>query len=155
MTSPLDPPPWLLNMQRYGPPPSHPNLVVPGVNAHIPEGATLGFQADGWGRPPTLDQLHEWGVTPRFDEVIPSDGVHVGADGEGILTQQLWGQLQTLESSDDESEGVEKMEDVEIRSGIETPGGLVSVGILNLNCYIKSNYIVLEVLGYRCEIFFL
>jgi len=24
------PPPWLINMQRYGPPPSYPNLRIPG-----------------------------------------------------------------------------------------------------------------------------
>jgi len=31
-------PPWLINMQRYGPPPSYPNLKIPGLNAPIPEG---------------------------------------------------------------------------------------------------------------------
>ena len=30
------PPPWLLHMQRYGPPPSYPNLKIPGLNAPIP-----------------------------------------------------------------------------------------------------------------------
>ncbi len=29
------PPPWIINMQRYGPPPSYPNLKIPGVNAPI------------------------------------------------------------------------------------------------------------------------
>ena len=33
----LVPPPWLIAMQRYGPPPSYPNLKVPGLNAPIPE----------------------------------------------------------------------------------------------------------------------
>ena len=31
------PPPWLVAMQRYGPPPSYPNLKVAGLNASIPE----------------------------------------------------------------------------------------------------------------------
>ena len=31
------PPPWLIAMQRYGPPPSYPNLKIPGLNASIPE----------------------------------------------------------------------------------------------------------------------
>lgn len=31
------PPPWLIAMQRYGPPPSYPNLKIPGLNAPIPE----------------------------------------------------------------------------------------------------------------------
>lgn len=73
-----------------------------------------------------MDQLHEWGVTPRFDEVIPSDGIIGGMDAEG--TQQIWGQLQTLESSEDESEGDTTMEDVDIH-GMETPGGLVCLTI--------------------------
>ena len=33
------PPPWLINMQRYGPPPSYPHLKIPGVSAPIPAGA--------------------------------------------------------------------------------------------------------------------
>lgn len=35
---PLAPPPWLISMQRYGPPPSYPNLRIAGLNAPIPEG---------------------------------------------------------------------------------------------------------------------
>ena len=34
------PPPWLIAMQRYGPPPSYPNLKVPGLNAPIPDVST-------------------------------------------------------------------------------------------------------------------
>lgn len=37
------PPPWLINQQRYGPPPSYPALKVPGVNAPPPPGASWGF----------------------------------------------------------------------------------------------------------------
>lgn len=35
---PLAPPPWLIGMQRFGPPPSYPTLQIPGLNAPIPEG---------------------------------------------------------------------------------------------------------------------
>ena len=49
---PLAPPPWLLNMQRYGPPPSYPQLRIPGLNCPIPEGAQWGFHPGGWGKPP-------------------------------------------------------------------------------------------------------
>ena len=31
------PPPWIMNMQRYGPPPAYPNLKIPGVNIPIPD----------------------------------------------------------------------------------------------------------------------
>lgn len=36
---PLAPPPWLISMQRFGPPPSYPTLRIPGLNAPIPEGS--------------------------------------------------------------------------------------------------------------------
>merc|ERR1711971_995457 len=39
------PPPWLIAMQRYGPPPSYPNLKIPGLNAPIPEGCSFGYHA--------------------------------------------------------------------------------------------------------------
>ena len=35
------PPPWLVAMQRYGPPPSYPHLKIPGLNAPIPEVCVL------------------------------------------------------------------------------------------------------------------
>ena len=38
---PLAPPPWLISMQRFGPPPSYPTLRIPGLNAPIPEGFVL------------------------------------------------------------------------------------------------------------------
>jgi len=46
------PPPWLINMQRYGPPPSYPSLKIPGLNAPTPPGASYGYHAGGWGKPP-------------------------------------------------------------------------------------------------------
>lgn len=42
------PPPWLIAMQRYGPPPSYPNLKVSGLNCPIPEGCSFGYHAGGW-----------------------------------------------------------------------------------------------------------
>lgn len=38
---PLAPPPWLISMQRFGPPPSYPTLRIPGLNAPIPEGCVV------------------------------------------------------------------------------------------------------------------
>jgi len=38
---PLAPPPWLIAMQRFGPPPSYPNLRIKGLNAPIPSGYVL------------------------------------------------------------------------------------------------------------------
>lgn len=46
---PLAPPPWLISMQRYGPPPSYPNLRIAGLNSPIPEGCgpALSRSAEG------------------------------------------------------------------------------------------------------------
>lgn len=40
------------SVQRYGPPPSYPQLKIPGLNAPIPPGAKFGYQPGGWGKPP-------------------------------------------------------------------------------------------------------
>ncbi len=58
------PPPWLLNQQRAGPPPSYPNLRIPGLNAPLPPGGEYGFHAGGWGKPP-VDQYDR----PLFGDV--------------------------------------------------------------------------------------
>lgn len=39
------PPPWLIAMQRYGPPPSYPNLKIAGLNAPIPPECSFGYHA--------------------------------------------------------------------------------------------------------------
>eukprot|EP00834_Sanchytrium_tribonematis_P005183 NODE_298_length_10484_cov_0.802600.p3 type:complete len:409 gc:universal NODE_298_length_10484_cov_0.802600:3425-2199(-) len=49
---PKDPPSYLYNMQRYGPPPSYPGLKIPGVNAPIPKGSSWGYHSSGYGKPP-------------------------------------------------------------------------------------------------------
>ncbi|XP_031260085.1 splicing factor 3B subunit 2-like [Pistacia vera] len=59
------PPPWLINMQRYGPPPSYPHLKIPGLNAPIPAGASFGYQPGGWGKPP----VDEYG-RPLYGDVF-------------------------------------------------------------------------------------
>ena len=47
------PPPWLWNMQRFGPPPSHPRLKIPGLNAPLPNpNCQYGYHPGGWGKPP-------------------------------------------------------------------------------------------------------
>jgi splicing factor 3B subunit 2 len=53
MASSSVPPPWLINMQRYGPPPSWPGLAIPGLNAPLPNAdCQYGFHPGGWGKPP-------------------------------------------------------------------------------------------------------
>ncbi|KAF5840669.1 hypothetical protein DUNSADRAFT_15912 [Dunaliella salina] len=64
------PPPWLINMQRYGPPPSYPNLRIPGLNAPIPPGAQFGYHPGGWGKPPVDEEGN-----PIYGDVF---GQHIG-----------------------------------------------------------------------------
>ena len=59
------PPPWLVNMQRYGPPPSYPSMRIPGLNAPIPPGAKFGYRPDEWGKPP----VDEYG-RPLYGDVF-------------------------------------------------------------------------------------
>jgi splicing factor 3B subunit 2 len=45
------PPPWLINMQRYGVPPSYPDLSIPGLNAALPNvQCQYGYHHGGWGK---------------------------------------------------------------------------------------------------------
>lgn len=128
------PPPWLINQQRYGPPPSYPALKIPGLNAPPPPGASWGFHPGGYGKPPVDETTNR----PLY-----------GGDIFGVLQQQqntqqgepvekdLWGELQPPEeeseeeeSEDEEDEEAEEEEEVDARapkrSGIETSTGLAS-----------------------------
>ncbi|GAA5919220.1 hypothetical protein JCM6882_002782 [Rhodosporidiobolus microsporus] len=121
---PLAPPPWLISMQRYGPPPSYPNLRVSGLNAPIPEGAAWGFHPGGWGKPP----LDEYG-RPLYGDIY--------GGGERV-EREPWGELEPEEevSEEEESDEEEDEEDEEPSpadglqtpaGGLETPSGLASV----------------------------
>ncbi|KAJ4459663.1 putative Splicing factor 3B subunit 2 [Paratrimastix pyriformis] len=91
------PPPWLINMQRYGPPPSYPNLKIPGLNAPIPvhQGAQYGYHPGGWGKPP----VNEFGV-PLYGDVfgVPQE------DEQQPAEKKLWGQLEDEEEEPEEEE---------------------------------------------------
>ncbi|KAH8657113.1 hypothetical protein BGZ60DRAFT_494376 [Tricladium varicosporioides] len=124
------PPPWLINQQRFGPPPSYPSLKIPGLNAPPPPGGAWGFHPGGYGKPP-VDEFNR----PLF-----------GGDIFGVLQPQvnnqlgepvektIWGELQAPEEeSEEEEESDEEEEDEEdigaglqTPSGLETPGGLAS-----------------------------
>lgn len=63
------PPPWLIRMQKYGPPPSYPYLRVPGVNSQIPNGCEFGFRPGEWGKPPLDDHGNPiWGLLPPLED---------------------------------------------------------------------------------------
>ncbi|KDR81359.1 hypothetical protein GALMADRAFT_113566 [Galerina marginata CBS 339.88] len=130
---PLAPPPWLISMQRFGPPPSYPTLRIPGLNAPIPEGAQWGFHPGGWGKPP-LDEYNR----PLYGDVF---GVLPKAGDSGVgepIDKDLWGELEPEEEEEEEDESEEESEEEESTepapadglqtpSGLETPSGMTSV----------------------------
>ena len=117
---PAVPPPWLFNMQMYGPPPSYPHLRVPGVNAPLPPGAQYGFKVGGWGKPP----VEEGTGRPLFG----GDPLGVGAFGGGariaaVSSEEIaamgnhWGEFvqdfSQLEEEEEEGEGDEMVDEGE------------------------------------------
>ena len=91
------PPPWLINMQRFGPPPAYPDLKVPGVNAPIPYGASFGYHPGGWGQPP----LDDFG-NPLFGKWKPE--IDRAALESGLSNQEdrHWGDMIYRDSSESE-----------------------------------------------------
>jgi splicing factor 3B subunit 2 len=108
------PPPWLIAMQRYGPPPSYPSLQIPGLNAPIPPGAHFGYHPGGWGKPP----VDEYG-NPIYGDVF---GENIGHDDidDYANNRVYWGELEEdvdEESSTDESEVEASDSDNETENG--------------------------------------
>ena len=85
------PPPWLIGMQKYGPPRSYPNLKVPGLTSPLPIGAQWGYHPGGWGKAPVDERGN-----PLYGDVFgkPTDKAHEEA--------QYWGVMDDDESSDAE-----------------------------------------------------
>jgi splicing factor 3B subunit 2 len=133
---PLAPPPWLISMQRFGPPPSYPTLRTPGLNAPIPEGAQWGFHPGGWGKPP-LDEYNRplygdvFGVLPKVSDV--NAGEPIDSNPWGELEPEEEEEEEEAESSEAESEAEEAPEPsapadgLQTPSGLETPSGFASV----------------------------
>ncbi|KAK7909937.1 hypothetical protein WMY93_014621 [Mugilogobius chulae] len=126
------PPPWLIAMQRYGPPPSYPNLKIPGLNAPIPDNCTFGYHAGGWGKPP-VDEMGK----PLYGDVFGTNsGDFMSKADDEELDHTPWGEL---EPSDEESSEEEEEEESDEEkpdetgfftpadSGLITPGGFSSV----------------------------
>jgi len=91
------PPPWLIAMQRYGPPPSCPSLKIAGLNAPIPAACSLGYHAGGWGKPP-VDECGR----PLYGDVFgsagaalrPPSGEETAAAAAALVDGALWGEME-------------------------------------------------------------
>ncbi|PWY99260.1 DUF382-domain-containing protein [Testicularia cyperi] len=103
---PLAPPPWLIAMQRYGPPPSYPHLKIPGLNAPIPQGASWGFHPGGWGRPP----VDEYG-NPLYGDVLGSAAALENNPLADPIQKDPWGELEPEEYESDQEEEEEEEQD--------------------------------------------
>ncbi|KAF9437734.1 hypothetical protein BGZ76_011372 [Entomortierella beljakovae] len=132
---PLAPPPWLINMQRYGPPPGYKNLRIPGLNAPIPEGAQWGYHPGGWGKPP-VDEFNQ----PLYGDVFGSSQTEVQSEYMEPVEKTLWGELdpeeeeeeeeddeEEEEEEEEEGETEEREDEEELQEGLVTPSGLQSV----------------------------
>merc|ERR1719289_675216 len=101
------PPPWLISMQRYGPPPSYSTLKIPGLNSPIPDACSFGYHAGGWGKPPVDERGR-----PLYGDVF---GLSMGENEaekqvEEDVDKSHWGELES-ESSEEESSESEEEED--------------------------------------------
>jgi len=132
------PPPWLINMQRYGPPPSFPNLKIPGLNAPIPPGAKWGFHPGGWGKPP-VDEFNK----PLYGDVFGVMEKIAPPAEQDPVERELWGEIEEAEEeieeeeeseeeeAEEEQEAIEDMDGIPTDetiepSGLETPSGIAS-----------------------------
>lgn len=123
------PPPWLINQQKVGPPPSYPALKVPGLNAPPPPGASWGFHPGGYGKPPVDDQNQPLFGGDVFGLPDIKDDKDDGIKAEAV-DKSLWGELQPPEDDEEEEEEEEDEEEEDDdddesgrRTGIETPYG--------------------------------
>ena len=127
------PPPWLINQQRFGPPPSYPALKIPGLNAPPPPGGQWGFHPGGYGKPPVDDYNRPLYGGDIFGVLQPQQNTQLGEPVE----KTLWGELQEPEEEseeeesedeeDEEEEGGDEQTGLQTPSGLETPSGVTSV----------------------------
>ncbi|KAI1076352.1 DUF382-domain-containing protein [Whalleya microplaca] len=127
------PPPWLINQQRFGPPPSYPSLRIPGLNAPIPPGAQWGFNPGCYGKPPVDEYNRPLFGGDIFGIMQPSQ--QAPPPGEPV-ERTMWGELQEPEEESEEEEEEDSDESdeeetdvgagLQTPSGMETPGGLAS-----------------------------
>ena len=97
------PAPWLIAMQRYGPPPSYPSQRIPGLNAPIPDGTSFGYHAGGWGKPP----VDEYG-RPLYGDVFGLSGGKEAFLAEEVPDKGLWGEMEAESEEEEESEAEEE-----------------------------------------------
>jgi splicing factor 3B subunit 2 len=134
MAGPAAPPPFLVNMQRYGPPPSYPGLRIPGLNAPLPAPeCQYGYHPGGWGKPPLdpygrplfggnpFDPPGTFGLEPASQAgesaLVTSDGKTLGKSDWGALPTKAADEEEEEEEEESEEEGGSEMEESEEEEG--------------------------------------
>jgi len=120
------PPPWLINQQRFGPPPSYAALKIPGLNAPPPPGGAWGFHPGGYGKPPVDEYNRPLYGGDIFGVLQPQQNTQLGEPVE----KTLWGELQEPQEESEEEGSDEEDEEGEedIGAGTATPGGMETPG---------------------------
>ncbi|KAJ0682200.1 putative PSP, proline-rich [Helianthus annuus] len=109
------PPPWLINMQRYGPPPSYPHLKIPGLNAPIPHGASFGYHPGGWGKPP----VDEFG-RPVYGDVFGQQEEPPNYEEEPVDKKEE--ELEEQYEEEELEDGIQSVDSLSSTpTGVETP----------------------------------
>ncbi|KAF2182702.1 DUF382-domain-containing protein [Zopfia rhizophila CBS 207.26] len=116
------PPPWLINQQRFGPPPSYPALRIPGVNAPIPPGASWGFSPGQYGKPPVDDHQRPLFGGDLYGTAIMEHQVQPSHPGEPV-DRIIWGEMRAEGESEDESEEEEDEDEEEDQAGQDDLSG--------------------------------
>jgi splicing factor 3B subunit 2 len=125
------PPPWLINQQRFGPPPSYPALKIPGLNAPPPPGSDWGFHPGGYGKPPVDEATNR----PLYGgDIFGFLKTQQNTQQGEPIVKDLWGELQAPEEESEEEESDEEEDEdqdeggagLQTPSGTETPSGMVS-----------------------------
>ncbi|KAL8760976.1 MAG: hypothetical protein Q9184_002862 [Pyrenodesmia sp. 2 TL-2023] len=118
------PPPWLINQQRFGPPPSYPALKIPGLNAPPPLGGQWGFHSGGYGKPPVDEYNRPLYGGDIFGVLQPQQNAQLGEPVE----KTLWGELQEPEEESEEEDSEDEVEEEndaeDVGAGLQTPSGL-------------------------------
>lgn len=157
MPNEASPPPWLINMQRYGPPPSYPNARIPGLNAPLPQGSSYGYHVGGWGKPPVdafgrplyggdpfgTPEVKNEGIEDENEDLyglssggLAAAGGMITSDGKA-LGKKSWGDLPSAfggeddeeeeESSSEEESSDEEMEESEEEGEMAPPPPVAGV----------------------------
>ena len=115
------PPPWIINMQRYGPPPAYPNLKIPGVNAPIMD-PTADITPNLW----TAPNEEERGEPLFLNKKRQNENAHWGDLLEEDEEVSEAGEDMSISDLDDNYQGMNGQ-----MSGMETPEVNVSKNILD------------------------